>query len=53
MEVVEMAMNIFTPEYVVLAAALLAFVYHVKKSPKTDEGAAKSSRNNGKSELLH
>jgi hypothetical protein len=46
-------MNIFTPEYVVLAVALLVVVCHITKKPKADEGSGESSMSNGKGRRFH
>lgn len=53
MEVVETAMNIFTPEYIVLAFTLLAVVCHMTKKRKANEGSGEPSVNSGKSKWLH
>jgi len=42
MEVVEMAMNIFTAEYIVLAVALLVIGYHVTTKSPPNEGSGES-----------
>jgi hypothetical protein len=37
-------MNIFTPEYIVLAAVVLIALYHLFKKPKSDGANDKSNR---------
>jgi len=53
MDVGEMAMNIFTPEYVAITVILLAVVYHLVKTSDTNEESDESSRNNDKSKRYH
>jgi len=49
----EMAMNIFIPEYVVLAVILLFVVYHLMKTPNTNDESGESPVKNDKRKRLH
>jgi hypothetical protein len=48
-----MAMNIFTPEYIVFAVILIVVAYHIVKPSNTNEESHESKMNNNKSKLLH
>jgi hypothetical protein len=48
----EITMSIFTPEYIVLAVALLVVVYHMIKKPNASEESGESPMNNGKGKRL-